>query len=810
MIAPLGVEAGDTATAMASPSQGSAKPGSLDIHRHARTLFARWKPIAPGTELRALPWHNGLFILFLASILAYGIFFAWYLLGRFDLLNVIRDVNVDDSFYYFQIARNLAAGHFSSFDGGITQTNGYHPLWLLLITPFYWSMDAETALFGIKGFEIVLIAGTVLLIATAARLAEQPWLLLFALPPLLYRNVILFMGLEAAAALFMLGLLFLTLALNAREPARLKWPLAAVAFALPWVRLEYVAISLTATAVWGAVSVWRPCSPRAIAPFLPFLAAVAGILVYFGYNWLVFGGPVPVSGAVKLAWSQNLWSSGKGNSLLGNLYDMLQIPIFRYPLFVAVEICVYAPLVWWLSRDAEDRRGRLLLALLVGAFSLGVGHIAQFVQTLLTQHPYFHGRYMWYFVPAHLLTTLIIPLRCFVVMYLIRRYVGSRWHRTAGLLSLSAAVLGGAALLVKADFAEPFRFVDRSSNSTAGNHFGWRRGVYVGTQVANRILPEGSVIGSWDAGVVAYFSRFPVVNLDGLVNSYEYFRATNGRHDIGQVRPLHRELGVTHLANIARAPEDFQNVLFEGAIDPIGRRFKISNALPSGIGGDAAASRLWEGLAPHFHYQRGDAGLMVVDRVALALARNCGPEELIAWSWNVPGEKPAFLPGNMGRGPGDLCVSEAVLPKAATSKSVRVEKLRGRDYLDRLRAESYPVVRSAYNVYLTENNLVYTKEPCAEDDPARFLLHLYPAAAWMKAGTPGLRVGFEKRGFHYWDFSFPQYGVRADGVCVVNVPLPGYAIARFRLGQFTEGRAAAHLWQEDIRPIPGAQSKALD
>ena len=33
------------------------------------------------------------------------------------------------------------------------------------------------------------------------------------------------------------------------------------------------------------------------------------------------------------------------------------------------------------------------------------------------------------------------------------------------------------------------------------------------------------MVGSWDSGVIGYFSRFPVVNLDGLVNSYDYLRA---------------------------------------------------------------------------------------------------------------------------------------------------------------------------------------------------------------------------------------------------------------------------------------------
>ena len=67
------------------------------------------------------------FVLFVAGILAYGAGSAWYVLARFDLVNLIRDQNEEDAFYYFQIARNLAEGKFSTFDGGITRTNGYHP-----------------------------------------------------------------------------------------------------------------------------------------------------------------------------------------------------------------------------------------------------------------------------------------------------------------------------------------------------------------------------------------------------------------------------------------------------------------------------------------------------------------------------------------------------------------------------------------------------------------------------------------------------------------------------------------------------------
>lgn len=186
------------------------------------------------------------FGLFLVSILAYGGLFASYFLTKFDLVDLILDGNYDDGYYYFQIAKNLSEGHFSTFDGGITRTNGYHPLWMLLITPFYWIFDPKTALFGIKAFEVILVTGAVAAIVLAARMARLPWILLFAVLPELLSHRPLIRGVEAGAALFMLGILFLFLSLFARNPIRWQWPLSVIAFSLPWVRLEYVAISMAA------------------------------------------------------------------------------------------------------------------------------------------------------------------------------------------------------------------------------------------------------------------------------------------------------------------------------------------------------------------------------------------------------------------------------------------------------------------------------------------------------------------------------------------------------------------------------------
>src|SRR3989304_9952030 len=78
---------------------------------------------------RLRPYRVDIFFLLLALLPALYI--------AFGNPNTILDwYNSDDGFLYFQVARNLAAGHGFTFDG-INPTNGFHPLWLFLITPIF-------------------------------------------------------------------------------------------------------------------------------------------------------------------------------------------------------------------------------------------------------------------------------------------------------------------------------------------------------------------------------------------------------------------------------------------------------------------------------------------------------------------------------------------------------------------------------------------------------------------------------------------------------------------------------------------------
>ncbi len=778
----------------------------------------------PSSRLR-----NALFALFIGGVLAYGAGFAWYMLARFDLVNLLRDVNGDDSFYYFQIAYNLASGNFSTFDGGISQTNGYHPLWLLLITPFYWVFDKEAALFGIKAFEIMLVAGGAALIAAAARLARLPWILLFALLPLLYQYHGLFLGLEAAAALFMLALFFLAVMLYVRDSQRWRWLLAAVAFALPWVRLEYVAISLAATAAlclieWSRrerpspqpspvevealcapetrgggfllLTLWEKARVRGLAhsvlstkAVVPFLAAAAGLLVYFAYNGIVFGGITPVSGAVKQMWSQRLWEDEGGYSFVQNFRDVLQIPVFDYELLAALVVCAWVVLVWWSARRSRGRTEWLLLAFLVCVFGLAVGHLAKFAQTVLTVDPYW-GSYGWYFVPGYLMMALIIPTGCYVAIHFIRRFVGPRRPLAANILSAGVVVVGASFLLTKADFMGPFRYVDRASESTG---LDWEVASHMGVQVMDRVLPVDNVVGSWDAGVIGYFSRFPVVNMDGFVNSYGYLRARKE----GTPGAFYRRYGITHIANVR--PEWFtcwESCYFEGP--PYHhhdgkRQFKLWPQPPeTSSGGIDRSDWFWQRMAPHFDHRSDGIGLIVDGRMAQAFVRGCAPDELAVWSWTGAGGEPVAKTWTQTQT--GLCAAALMLPREA-SPPVRVETVTVDDYLAGQVEDSPPAIRSDWDVHLIDNLLAYVKEPCSRaDTEATFFLHLHPV------DVNDLPDDRKRHGFDNLDFRFDGQGVTFDGRCIATVALPEYDIAGIRTGQYVQVDGGFEdLWEGEIR-----------
>ena len=98
-----------------------------------------------------------------------------------------------------------------------------------------------------------------------------------------------------------------------------------------------------------------------------------------------------------------------------------------------------------------------------------------------------------------------------------------------------------------------------------------------------------------------------------------------------------------------------------------------------------------------------------------------------------------------------------------------------------------PAGRGVFDVYLGETALIYYKHPCdAGDTTARFFLHFVPG------DYSDLSPERQWRGFDNRDFSFAERGVVTGGRCVALAPLPDYAVARVRTGQYVSGEG--RIW----------------
>jgi hypothetical protein len=174
-----------------------------------------------------------------------------------SLMNWYR---TDDAYYYFIVARNVAAGHGFTFDL-INRTNGFHPLWMFVNIPIFTISSADrilplrvilmvlAALNAATGVVIFRLLKKYFLLGTAA-LISMVWVLLPAIHQVTAED-----GLEAGLNAFALATLllggswFIDRVLGEKVN---KWDLLAVGFLAAFVlfsRLDNI-FTFLAVGIW--------------------------------------------------------------------------------------------------------------------------------------------------------------------------------------------------------------------------------------------------------------------------------------------------------------------------------------------------------------------------------------------------------------------------------------------------------------------------------------------------------------------------------------------------------------------------------
>ncbi|MBN1664322.1 MAG: hypothetical protein JW943_12040 [Deltaproteobacteria bacterium] len=263
--------------------------------------------------------------------------------------HTIVDMVFDDAYYYLSIAYNIAQHGMSTFDR-LTETNGYHPLWLLILTGFeaLFQFDKKNfytftlALIGIitiasllycmkkrrDPFSFSLAAGL------SAGYAGYPFVWLYGLETILFAPLLL------AVLHFVRKDGFV----ESRNKAAL------IFCAVILVRLDAACLLISYAAVlFYAMRKQQGIRQSIIKITFFVMPAFATLMLYFLINKMIFGIALPVSGVAKMIGAQPLSNWGIAYYYIFNMA----------PLLLPVILLVPAEILWGKFRHGAIYYGGL-------------------------------------------------------------------------------------------------------------------------------------------------------------------------------------------------------------------------------------------------------------------------------------------------------------------------------------------------------------------------------------------------------------------------------------------------------------------
>ncbi len=513
--------------------------------------------------------------------------FVLSLIGMLRLVSVppqalVRDVIIDDAFYYIVPAQHLLAGQGYSFDGEM-RTNGVQPLWAAIVVALQATLPNNHAIV----YAVVLLSGLLWMGAGAMLYRElskiDPWFALVVVTGWLMTGFwrrTAFLGMENGLNAFLLAWIISFGLCSLRPPSNsvaqfdgrgfyLKLGLLLALLALSRVDGALLALLMGIAVLLGLVRPGGAGRPRWNWPGAMWLA-LPGLVLFGGAllaSRLYFGIAAPISGYVKwfyqmsrpplhggplaelhwhlkFLWEMSTWAiGGHLESTLWWLTGFLW-PIWRTTRILRVMLGLgmgFGALQIWRKRRAISWRltSSGSLAVVVAAFV--VIHFC--VYTFAMSH--FTGWGTWYF-PAEVMGLWVlygIGISLFGgLISAVLRYCWPTTGFSKGFCA-SHSVAGAVAGLMLLVGARPICATPAPDLQHAA--------FYAGAQWMQRHLPAGQKTGAFSSGIVAYFDpQHEVVNLDGLMNNTQYFE---NYLKAGRIPQYIRDRGITYFADYAES-----------------------------------------------------------------------------------------------------------------------------------------------------------------------------------------------------------------------------------------------------------------
>jgi hypothetical protein len=442
-----------------------------------------------------------------AAASAFILIYALYACLQFALQDDVRHLLgriADDASYYMTIARNIASGAGVTFDG-IHQTNGFQPLWLLMLVPlFSLHGTPETMIRLVALLQTILLSLAYLVfLRTQVRLFPAPAAALSAVlfVPLAFLPSI--NGMETAVLILALVILY-SYGLHISQ-SELDWRRATllgviVGFVL-LARLDMIFIPPALLGCGVRQVIVRETRYRALAMITVCGLAICVVVApYLAFNYWKFGTIVPISGALKSTFPH----------IALNEYTLPRIAGMGTANLVFAALAL-ARALWSIADIARTPRRPTsryyATATTVFAWAIAL----HFLFNVLFMKA---GTFAWYFIPYRLFAVVLVT----------------------GLLDLalrSSAIVARPTLYAVAAAILCIGVVVRDqTRDTFSRNGEWHTPVYGAAVWARQHTPSDAVFAMSDCGHFAFFSMRRVINLDGLVNNMD-FQRTLAQHNLG-------------------------------------------------------------------------------------------------------------------------------------------------------------------------------------------------------------------------------------------------------------------------------------
>lgn len=411
----------------------------------------------------------------------------------------------DDAYYYMNIALNIVKGNGVTFDG-INLTNGFHPLWQIMLVPVYWLIpdDKDLALRVILVLQLVIyLTGVVLVSRFIHRrygyLAVLPGLAVFFIS--LYSNKFV-EGMETPVQLVILILIVIYMATkwcDNEVTNRKDIVLGLLIGLMGLARLETVIIIVPCCfyVLWhnirnrkGFISlIGRGCRIG-----VPAIGVVSPFLIWNKFN---FGSFATISSRLKSSFPHLSFDPGI-------ILKFPQWAVFVAACLLFVALMAFRNRMSFFRRISDKMTSGYGAAVLIYACFV----IMHFSLILFFSRWEIAGWYFGFYM-------LILPLSAGPVLMAVQELFDV--NRSKPLFVSIYSILVVLMLLL----AVATQIMSAHYRISSGVHEIHRHS-YLAGMWAKENTPEAAVFATTDCGVFGYFSERSVVELDGVVNNYSY------------------------------------------------------------------------------------------------------------------------------------------------------------------------------------------------------------------------------------------------------------------------------------------------